>query len=592
MRALSNLGYYLNYLNILRGDNTIINYFSSNENYQAIKELTEEGYPQFYDEFCQIVESYSNLYPLNTSELRFIKKIERKNISKALTKNNNNYISWDIKVTSEFNYIKFFKECNKNINEHYQIEILKCEKEVMRKNLEQIWPITEAVILRRFCKKLLEMLIKKNINLIDVENYIPDVQILNNYALSLSKNYMAYMKNKKEESIDIEKEVKIIISNIENNNKLDVPKDKKKKNPKLKYYNEDHNDIKVIKSMLKMKTQCNQIINFNKKFADNLNINDYIYNNFQIINDEFSFSLEEEEEEEEEEKKSEGPKVVNIINISNEPKPKKDKNISISNVARFIAYGQPAMSTLKSLETFSENITVKAKEIQKLINKLEKKKNNSDIDDRINDMNSIKSSIDEELPNLVINDYENPLSNDKISAFAKYFKNNFLNINDIPYNEVTINNNPIDRKYIDYFNDLRRRMSIKNKLKFNVTFEANIYLINISKELNKIISKLENIRTINNSINDLNRYYNEEMGKLNTEINNIKISIDFIKREQFFTEINQVEFVKTLESDFQTEQINYLNDEINNFYLYIYLLKRNVYDEKSYKFAIVNDDYM
>ena len=592
MRALSNLGYYLNYLNILRGDNTIINYFSSNENYQAIKELTEEGYPQFYDEFCQIVESYSNLYPLNTSELRFIKKIERKNISKALTKNNNNYISWDIKVTSEFNYIKFFKECNKNINEHYQIEILKCEKEVMRKNLEQIWPITEAVILRRFCKKLLEMLIKKNINLIDVENYIPDVQILNNYALSLSKNYMAYMKNKKEESIDIEKEVKIIISNIENNNKLDVPKDKKKKNPKLKYYNEDHNDIKVIKSMLKMKTQCNQIIHFNKKFADNLNINDYIYNNFQIINDEFSFSLEEEEEEEEEEKKSEGPKVVNIINISNEPKPKKDKNISISNVARFIAYGQPAMSTLKSLETFSENITVKAKEIQKLINKLEKKKNNSDIDDRINDMNSIKSSIDEELPNLVINDYENPLSNDKISAFAKYFKNNFLNINDIPYNEVTINNNPIDRKYIDYFNDLRRRMSIKNKLKFNVTFEANIYLINISKKLNKIISKLENIRTINNSINDLNRYYNEEMGKLNIEINNIKISIDFIKREQFFTEINQVEFVKTLESDFQTEQINYLNDEINNFYLYIYLLKRNVYDEKSYKFAIVNDDYM
>ena len=135
-------------------------------------------------------------------------------------------------------------------------------------------------------------------------------------------------------------------------------------------------------------------------------------------------------------------------------------------------------------------------------------------------------------------------------------------------------------------------MSIKNRLKFNVTFEANIYLINISKKLNKIISKLENIRTINNSINDLNRYYNEEMGKLNTEINNITISIDFIKREQLFTEINQEEFVKTLESDFQTEQINYLNDEINNFYLYIYLLKRNVYDEKSYKFAIVNDDYI
>jgi len=151
----------LNYLNILRGDNTIRNYFSSNENYQAIKELTEEGYPQFYDKFCEIVESYSNLYPLNTSELRFIEKVKRKNISKALTKNNNNYISWDIKVTSELNYIKFFKECNKNINEHYQIKNLKCETEVMRKNLEQKWLITEAFILRRFCNKLLELLIKK-----------------------------------------------------------------------------------------------------------------------------------------------------------------------------------------------------------------------------------------------------------------------------------------------------------------------------------------------------------------------------------------------------------------------------------------------
>ena len=307
MRALSNLRYYLNYLNILRGDNTIRNYFSSNESYQAIKELTEEGYPQFYDKFYEIVESYSNLYPLNTSELRFIEKIEKKNIFKALTKKNNNYISWDIKVTSELNYIKFFKECNKNINEYYQIKNLKCEKEVMRKNLEQKWLITEAVILKRFCKKLLELLIKKNINLIDVENYIPDVQILKNYALSLSKNYMALMKNKKEESIDIEKEVKNIISNIENNNKLDVPKDKKKKNPKHKYYNEDHNDIKVIKSMLKMKTKCNQVIHSNKKFANNLNINDYIYNNFQIINDEFSFSLKDEE------KKSEGSKAVNII---------------------------------------------------------------------------------------------------------------------------------------------------------------------------------------------------------------------------------------------------------------------------------------
>lgn len=61
-----------------------------------------------------------------------------------------------------------------------------------------------------------------------------------------------------------------------------------------------------------------------------------------------------------------------------------------------------------------------------------------------NDMMAIKSIIDKELPNYVINNYENPLSNAQIAAFAIYFKDNIFNIGDIEPNEVTINNNPID----------------------------------------------------------------------------------------------------------------------------------------------------
>ena len=47
MNVWSNVKYYLNYFDLNRGDNKIINYFSSNENYKAIKELTNEGYFQF-----------------------------------------------------------------------------------------------------------------------------------------------------------------------------------------------------------------------------------------------------------------------------------------------------------------------------------------------------------------------------------------------------------------------------------------------------------------------------------------------------------------------------------------------------------------
>lgn len=176
--------------------------------------------------------------------------------------------------------------------------------------------------------------------------------------------------------------------------KIIIPDDQNLKNyekslsiyPKIKNLNDNSNDIKVIKSMLRMKKECNSVIHFNKKFAENTDVNDYIYNNYQIINDENSIELEEEEEkdEEEENKKAEEPNVdnkINIINIPNKAIQIKDKSISISNIAKFIAYGQPSISTLKKLETFSKSIKIKVKEIKKLINKLIKKKINFDVEE-------------------------------------------------------------------------------------------------------------------------------------------------------------------------------------------------------------------
>lgn len=44
--------------------------------------------------------------------------------------------------------------------------------------------------MRRFVKTLLEILIIKNIDIIEIKNYIPSPTILNNYQKSLISNYI------------------------------------------------------------------------------------------------------------------------------------------------------------------------------------------------------------------------------------------------------------------------------------------------------------------------------------------------------------------------------------------------------------------
>ena len=136
-------------------------------------------------------------------------------------------------------------------------------------------------------------------------------------------------------------------------------------------------------------------------------------------------------------------------------------------------------------------------------------------------------------------------------------------------------------------------MNVKERLKFNITFEENINLLNIKKKIETIKPNFEKIKEINDEINKFNINYEKEMAILKREIDNINISIKFIKREEIFTSITQEEFIEALESNYNKKNINYFSSEINNFYLYIYLLKNKLYDEKSYKSSVrINEDYI
>ena len=159
MKVWSNVKYYLNYLDFYRGAEKIRNYFSSNENYKAIKELTEEGYFQYLSKFNEIADSYCLLYPINKQEMSFIENIRGHCLTNIKLNINNNYFILDARVKSAKEYIVSYKLRRNNLKNEYFVDIYELKSKILMKNLEQIWPISEAVITRRFCKKLLEYLI-------------------------------------------------------------------------------------------------------------------------------------------------------------------------------------------------------------------------------------------------------------------------------------------------------------------------------------------------------------------------------------------------------------------------------------------------
>ena len=576
MNVWSNVKYYLNYFDLNRGDNKIINYFSSNENYKAIKELTNEGYFQFLNEFNEIVNSYSAIYPLNKQELAFIERIRGSCLSNIKLNINNNYFALEARIKSEKEYLTSYKQRKSNLKNEYTLDILDLKTKILKKNIKQIWPISDAVITRRFTKKLLESLIRDNIKRISLENYIPNIQTLKKYKVSMSNNYIyreiSQGKGKKKE-LNKEMELGKIISLMEK-----APKEKsleqKNENIKIKYLKEDEDVIKVIKLLFRMKNACNKVIHFNKKFGENLNANDYIQLNF----------MNNEEKEEESKEEKEGEENINEINTIKENKSIMDKNIPISTVAKFIAFGNSSHKTLKNFEKYDKKLKKKIETIQTKVDNLIEINQLTDYELRKGEIVYIKSIIEEELSKLVINDYELSLSKEGIKILDDCFKNNILNLDDIQSNEINLDIVKID--CVSYFNGLRKGMSVKEKYKFNITFDININLLNLKKEIETLIPLYNKIGIINDDIDKLNVEYEQKLNEIRKEIDDIKITKKFLKREDIFSDLTQDKFIKSLEAKFDKINLDYFEPEINNFHLYIYLLKNNIYDEKSYKSTV------
>ena len=287
MNFLSKASYYLKYLYFNRGDRAIIEYFSSNEFNLAIKDLAQEGFYQVNDIFNDLAKAYSLTTPLNKEESDFIDNINKKcNFSKKIYDFPELY---KLEILSAKAFLNFYKENKINFDKEYWISLLENELTVLKNIIKKINPITEAVVLRRFVKKMTEKYIKKNIAKIEIQNYFPDSKILESYKKSLSQNYI-YRQGC---GTDIQSSINMVLKAI----KLEESKKKglKLSKPKLIVLDESDKANELMEVLFKIKTNCNQIIHFESIYKQNVLINEYVMNDSQ-----FNEELEDEEEQNEE----------------------------------------------------------------------------------------------------------------------------------------------------------------------------------------------------------------------------------------------------------------------------------------------------
>ncbi len=527
MKIWDNIAYYLNYFNFMRGNSKIDKCFEQEPN-KTIKELTEEGYLLFYKEFLNIFNSYSKSTTLNKEENKFINEI----FANCIINSN--------KINIPINEYKLnFKMIIINLDKEFNIKFLESEIIILKDTIKKLNIIPDSIILRKFIKKLLEIFIAKNINDIKIENYSPDKKILEKYDSSLSKNYV-YRKGTNE---NIQKYIQELIQNA--NNEYDET------NKKQKLVSSDEKINKIIKILLKVKNECNKIINLNE--------------NTMIIEEFICNEIKSDDEEEIKENQNQNEiKKNNNINESI-----KNKNyIKISKIIDFIINGNKnqSLNRLKDLKKKFKYIMKKIKcDIENFINyKME--------------IESLEKEIKKKLINLPLKDFELKLSDDQLEYISENLIKNPLNIEEL---EIKNGYEGIEND-IMYINKQRESMNIKNKFKLNVTFYNNVKLIYIKKKVDELIKLIE-IEEIDKQIEIINKYFNEKSYNLINKIMN---------RSELIGEEKQL-FIDIFENQFKDESIDINNGEINNFYFYTYLLKNNLYDETSYKNTeYLNEDYI
>ena len=545
--------YVLSFFPSYRGNTKIKEYFSSPYNH-AISKLTEEGY-ELNKEFKSLCNTYKMIYTLNKDESLFIDQITTEYIQNhvKITLDKKNTLEYELFINNAHLFIKLYKESLQRLDLKYESDILKINCDLLEKELRKISPIYEAVTIRIFVKKLLEALIRKNIDDIYLINYNPEITVLNNYLKCLKMYYISERGSKK----DIQKEIKNLIADIESNKKVE---EEYLKRPKILYKNENKEIIKVIKVLFTIKNYCNTIIN--PKNIINFNIDEYIYNsNHSCYSEDNHINYEDDQK-------------CNKICETN--KTKNSLYFPVSKVVEFIAYGKDTHSLLLKLKNLSKKIKNKMENTINKINQVDFQEKEANY--YFYRLNSIQDDIDTTLKNLILSENTLLFNPDKVKNIVKYLNNNQLSLENIPL-RVAKGDDDEERNIIQLNDIFFNLKDIYKRIKLNLTLKQNLDLINLKKQLILVFKDLETIEKINNNLDKIN--FNEDLTKINKEINTIDKQLFIFERNQFFSEISQDKFKEIIENEFSIIDVS--KKEITNFYFFIFLLKMDMYDEKSYK---------
>lgn len=357
---------------------------------------------------------------------------------------------------------------------------------------------------------------------------------------------------------DIQSEVNNLIEKIKNNKKS---KEDNLKNSQIKYSNESKEIVKVIKLLFAIKNYCNQLIH--PKCVINFNINEYISHNNFIYDNNDNYENEDTE--------------CNRI-IETNLKVKNSLSFPISKILDFIAYGKDTHVLLIKLKELSMKIKAKMEQTQNRIKEMDYQEKEANY--YIEKLTSIQQDIDDNLKNLILSENFQLLNRKKVKNIITYLNNNFLNLENIPLSVAKGDKD--EEKNIKQLNDILSNLDIYKRLKFNLTFNQNLELIDLKKEIIHIMKNVEIIKEIENNINDIN--FKDDLEKIKTEIDGIDKQIFIFERKKFFSEISQEKFLFVIEKEFSSNKsIDVSGKEITDFYFFIYLLKMDIYHEKSYK---------
>ena len=509
MNVLKNVGEYINiHLFGYRYDYEIIKYF--NDPYRkAILTLYNEGYP-VKEEYDRLLDEYKTINGhLNLEELNYcLKYINPSNSNLDLLE----IIELRRKIAHGNIFLLSLDTKYKTLAFEYksQYNLLSLQSEILFKEFQKINPVFNAVLIRKLVKLIEEKLIYNYINYFDEENYTPKIDLLIKYKERI--NTFLLDKNDKNIKIKIDKE----ILNLKKKNSINIIDEKNK--PKIIYL--VNNKITQIHKVLNIiRTHCNTIIHFDPNKEVEFNLDGSLLD------------------------KIKAEKFIEIVysNISNELL---DKLIKLKNDF------EDQLNSTKNLLNKDQNY--------KAIDKLDLYNHSK------NDILEDYSFVEDLMAKLKVPKFIEGLTKKEVKKIIKY-----INSNKYDYKEINIENctKEEDLILIKINNELKK-MDIYSRIKFNLTFERDIKIIEFYNELKSYKASIESMDNYNKIIDEFKAKFIKSYLKLKEEyklINDCIIVFDFIS--------NQFGGVK----------IDLFEKEINNIFLYIFLLKKNIYNEIAFK---------